>query len=378
METFAFIISAILMGGFIYLVSQSFKTPHERTIQIITKFGKFHTAIMSVEGYRLNDPCHNNYLEKNHEAWDIIQVEKGYKQSWSEKWNIYFFLWPIFKTYVYSFSYTKLKKGGDIQPGDIVIWTDEKTSEIVISRTGVSDHIDFQVGYPTITGNMFTKDEMAKVLIFTNNVLMVTNPFKMLFRVNNWLGVVNETIAGALRGIIGKLTIQELNQVKSESGESDFTNSMSWINLGTSEEKDGIQELWGVKLAKSTFKAFMPADENTDALMDSFIKPKIAEQEGLASVTKATKEGEAKVATATATATAYSKEQEAIVLWKKRYLVDTGLAEVNDKGEITKLLPDANTRVSTEALKELAKLKGTLVINGDLQTMLNIKQGGAS
>lgn len=379
-----------LIGGFVYLISKSFKTPKERTIQIITRFGKFYAAIMSVEGYRLNNPHKISSFKENFPEWEIIPTEKDYIPGLLEEWNIYFFLWPIFKTYVYPFSYTKLKKRGDIQKGDIVIWSDEKTGESVISRKGISDHIDFQVEYPTITGNLFT-NEMGKVLVFTNNTLRATNPFKMLFRINNWLGITTETIGAALRGVVGKLSIQQLNQIISEGAEaesSDFTRSMVWINTGKDAVQDGIEELWGARLVKSIFKSFTPADEKTATLMESFLQPKIAEQEGSAKVIKATKdgeaqvvtatkEGEAKVVTATRQAEAYAKEQAVKVEWQKKWLVDTGLAKTDASGNIIELVPDANTKISAEALKELSKLSGTLVLGENLNTMLGIKQGGA-
>lgn len=372
-----YILTGVALGTLVFVISLSIKTPHERTIQVITRFGKFHTAIMAVEGQRLNNPRRRDFDDEC-EPWEIIPIEQNYIQSLSERWNVYFFLWPFFRTHTYTLSYTKLKKKGDVAPGDVVIWSDEKTGESVVVRTNVSDHIEFQSEYPTITGNLFTK-EMAKVLVFTNNTLRVTNPFKMMFRINNWLGVTTETIGGALKGIVGELTIQQLNQVKSESEEPsswDFTKKMTWINKGVDGVPDGIEELWGVKLTKSVFKAFTPADANAETLMSSFLKPKIAQQEGEAAVIKANLEGDARVATETKGAQAYALKQAAIVAWKKKFLVDTGLAKVDADGNITELVPDANTRVGAEAVKELAKLTGTLVLGGDLNTMLNIRKEG--
>jgi len=379
-EWFLLVISAILAGGLLFLVSESFKTPGERTAQAIMRFDKFHAIIMSVEGYRLNDPRRKKYYVTDKPAWELILVDAKYKPSLQERWNVYFFLWPIYKTYVYPFAYTKLKKRGDVAPGDNVIWSDERTGESVVSRTGTSNHVDFQVEYPTITGNLFT-NEMAKVLVFTNNTLQTTNPFKMLFRINNWLGVTTETIGGALRGVVGKLSIQQLNQVRSEtedrSGDTpsaDFTHTMTWINRGAADKEDGIEEKWGVQLTKSIFKAFTPGDANADELMDSFLEPRIADQKGSAAVITAQREGDAVLALATKKAEAYEKTQAAIVTWKKKYLVDTGLAKADAQGNITALVPDANTRVSAEALKALSKLTGTLVIGENLNTLLNLNR----
>lgn len=67
-------------------------------------------------------------------------------------------------------------------------------------------------------------------------------------------------------------------------------------------------------------------------------------------------------------------EAKAVVLKanaEKERLVKTGLAKVDSNGNITELVPDADTRVKTEALRELAKVQGTLVL-GDTSTMLGI------
>lgn len=369
---------SIFLGILLFVIYKSIKMPKERTIQTIVRFKKHHKIIMSVEGHHLNDPKRKKYFSPNMPEWEIIKNNPEYKQSLGEKWNIYFFLWPIYKTYVYEFSYTKSKKS-ELKEGDVILWHNEDTSEYVVARSGTSDYIDFQTEYPTITGDLYSK-EMAKVLVFTNNTIRVTNPFKMMFKINNWMNIVMETIGGALKGVIGDLKIQEMNQIKSEgpaenSSTADFTNSMKWINKGKLEEDDGIEDLWGARLVKSVFKASKPSDAKAKELFDSFLLPQIAQKTGEAAVITAENEGKAAVITAKKKAEAYSKEQKAIVEWKKKFLVDTGLAKTDGKGNITELIPDANTKVSTEALKELSKLTGTLVI-GDLQTMLNIKQSG--
>ncbi|HEY4494421.1 MAG TPA: hypothetical protein VJB95_03290 [Candidatus Paceibacterota bacterium] len=334
----------VLIGIFVFAATQSFKMPRERTSQVITRLGKFYTCIMAVRGHHF-DP-----------EWNIVPDQPGHKKSLSEKWNVYFFLWPIYKTHVYPFTYPKLKRVGEEKSGDVVIWKDDESGECIVSRTGVSNYIDFHTEYPVITPDLRT-EEMARVKVLTTNTIQAVNPFKMLFGINNWLGVTMETINGALRGIVGGFSMHKLNQVKSEyqAGQdgptSDFTEQMTWINLGREGVQDGIEERWGVRLTRSIFKSFSPEDEAARELLASFAQPEIAAQK----------------------AHAYSREQAAIVEWRKKYLVDTGLAKVDEKGNITDLVPDANVRVGAEALKELAKLKGTLVTGeGGVQAMLGL------
>jgi regulator of protease activity HflC (stomatin/prohibitin superfamily) len=379
MQWLELVVSAVLTGGLSYLayfvISQSIKMPRERTIQVITRFGKFYAAIMSVEGHRFNDPRRPDFFDENIPAWEIVPADEDYEPSLSEKWNIYLFLWPFFKTYVYPFAYLKLKRKGDVQDGDHVIWNSDDTGESLVARSGTSDFIDFHHEYPTITGDLFTKG-MAKVRVFTNNTLQATNPYKMLFGINNWLSVVSEKMSAALKGIVADLSLMELNQVKSESNPgtqtptADFTDNMNHINSGAA----GIMMMYGVQLTRSIFKTFEPADENTRTLMASFLKPQIATQEGDAAKIKADLEGQATITTAEAKAVAYGKEQKAIVDWRKKYLVDTGLAKVDGAGNIIELVPDANVRVSAEAIRELSNLKGTLMMGGRdaLSTVLAI------
>lgn len=372
----AFILSAVIVGSLAFVIWESFKAPKERTIQVITRFRKFHTVIMSVNGYRLNNPHRERFYKEElavlsptgevktpaREAWDIIP-DTGYKRSWSEKLNIYFFLWPIYQTYVYPFSYLKLKKKGDLQPGDNVVWSNEKTGEALVSRTGTSNHIEFQSEYPTITGDLFTQ-EMAEVLVFTDVTIQAVNPVKMMFRITNWLGVTTETIGGALRGIVGRFTIPELNKVRSEGPEStttktstaDFTEAMTYINYASSAGQDGIVEKWGAKLTKCIFKAFSPASEQARTLINSFTQPEIAEQEGKARVIAANRDAEVVNIAAKA---------------EKERRITVGLAEVDDKGNIVQQKPNPNDRVWAEAVRE-TKL-GTLVFGESrVQPVLDI------
>jgi len=99
---------------------------------------------------------------------------------------------------------------------------------------------------------------------------------------------------------------------------------------------------------------------------DAFVKPFIFSHELNTAVVG--------VSVADQKAKAYSTEQKAIVEWRKKYLVETGLATVDAAGNITGLVPDANVKVGADALKELAKITGTLVLGGEGATpFFNIK-----
>jgi len=109
-------------------------------------------------------------------------------------------------------------------------------------------------------------------------------------------------------------------------------------------------------------------------ITDAYVKPIIFSHPlntAVVAVSVAREEAKAKVLTANGNAKAVEIAAEAE---KKRQLT-TGLARADAHGNITELLPDANTRVRTEAIKKLAETKGTVVFGG-IDTMLGVNQKG--
>lgn len=378
-NTIGFVCTCLLAGYFLFMLTKSFYSPLEGRIQGVILLNKIFTFIASIEGKRFRgspwkkDQKGKGFFNEVH-IWDIVDKEQTYFTLNPGKiFNVYFFLWPFFRLYTYEFTYTKWKKIGATKEDDTVIWEDSKTGRSIVSRSGISNFVQYQSEYPTVTDNLYTREEFANITVITNNTLLASNVYKMLFRVDNWLGITTTTINGALRGIISKFTLVEVNEIRSEgrmtgkgvsNPSKEFTIDMLYINkAGKKGRDDGMEELWGAKLTKSVFETFVPGNEQTQSLLDSFAKPELERQLGQAQIEKATRE-----------AKAYGKRQKAIVTWQKRFLVDTGLAKVDDKGQITELVPEANTRITTEAIKELAKLQGTLVLGGneDVSTFLNV------
>lgn len=110
---------------------------------------------------------------------------------------------------------------------------------------------------------------------------------------------------------------------------------------------------WGIEIRDAYVKPFIFTHE----LNTSVVNVSIAQQNAKATVHAA--EGAAKAVEIAAEA-------------EKMRLIKTGLAKKDATGEIIELSPDANTRVTTDAVKELAKVTGTLVLGGDLKTMLDV------
>lgn len=348
------ILYGIIFGLLIFWIKRSTYMPKARTIQAIMLFGKLYTFISNVEGKKIDTS-----------NWDLVDL-KGEK---GRKFNIHFFPWPFFDVYKFPFSYSKEKMLGEEEDGDKIVWKNEDTKHCVVSRSGISDHLEWRAEYPTITPELDT-EELASVNTFTNNMIEITNPAKALFGVKNWFEAAKDILHGGLRGLVAKKNIYELNKYSSEDTGKFNEEMLAHANIETPDHP--CLPTFGLKLFKSVFKDFAPADAMAKKLMDAHADVTVAEKTGDAEITTAKKHGEAVVVAAAKKAEAYEKEQEAIVKWRKKFLVDTGLAKTNAAGEITELVPDAETKISAEALKALANLKGTLVMDNSLAKMLNI------
>lgn len=359
MTTFLIIfLVGLFIGYLIVAIPKSIYQPGTRKIQAAMLFGKLWRIFINIEGKTIYKGA---TIPGTVTKGNIIDIPLGSKN----RINLYFFLWPFIKVYSYPLTYTKSKKIGEEQPGDIIIRRLEKSMDIWVSRTGISNHLEFREDYPNVSIPLQTK-EIAHVIIYTNDMLEITNPELAFFGIKNWFTACTEILNGAKREIVAGKELLELNELKSEAGADSFSEMMK-IAVNKSLEK------FGVKLYKSILKDFDPFDEKAKKLMDSFTDITIAKNEGDLAIIKADKEGDALRKTANAKADAYEAEQKKIVEWRKKFLVDTGLAKVDGQGNIIELIPDANTKISADALKELSKLTGTLVLDsGSLNKMFNI------
>ncbi len=385
--TLLFVILGIFIGYLIIAIPKSFFVPETRKMYAVMFFGKFWKIIENVEGKKLyKGESINGGLTK----WDLIDLAPG---ETKEKINVYFILWPFFKLYTYPLTYVKLKKMGEEREGDIIVHTDEKTKEIWVSRSGISNYLEFREDYPTVSTNIDT-EELASVITYTNNMLEITNPWLAFFSIKNWFIASTEILSGAQRGLVAMKKIYALNQFSSEGGAEAFSEKMK----ESVNKKDLIHPglgNFGIKLFKSVFKDFDPADSKAKELMDSYAQVTIADEIGKAKVktaqkdaevvrelakgdadglrTKSLGEADALRTKAKGEADAYETNQKKIVLWRKKYLIDTGLAKVDTKGDIVELIPEANIKIGADAIKELASLTGTLVLDsGSLNKIFSI------
>jgi len=348
-------ITVLLMIG----IARSTKIPGARQMQVITLLGSTFTVISNVYGKAINK-------KNGKHKWELLDLGKAENKNGKIRrkrlLNIYFYPYPFFKTYTYEFTYTKLKKNGEQKKGDIVIWESTKTNDIVVARTGISNHIEYRYEYPVVTTNLQT-EELAAVEILTTDVIEAHNPVEMLFGINDWFSLVVQSLGGRLRGLVAKKKIKILNALSSED-QPEFNKTMAEVNQDV-QNHPGLLT-FGVELIKSIFVDFNPADENAKNLMNSYTNVEIAKETGNAILEKQKPATEA-----------FLLQSNAEIDQSKKRLIETGRVKVNEKNEITELVPDPDKKVLAENIGKLSSLKGTLVLGADTTNMLNLnKKGG--
>lgn len=272
--------------------------------------------------------------------------------------NVYFFLFPLFKPYKRRIKYTKVKKIGEESHDETIVWKTEGNKEIIVSKTSISDHVRFKVDYPMVVPNLELK-ELGTVNILTNNVIEIKDLSKWLFGVEDAFSVSMDSLSGALRGIVASKTINELNGLASES-KGDFNDKMQQCNHRISSHP-GLED-FGAELVKSIFKDFEPADSETKNLMNSNLLIEVAKNKAIEKIEE--QKGTSKV---------YEMQKDSEISKEKERRIKIGIAKTDTNGNISELVPDANTKIIAEKLGELKDLKGTLVIGGDNANFLNLK-----
>lgn len=374
MEFLSYVELGMTIGLVMIVISKSIYIPKPMQISAIMLFGKLYDFMENVEGKYLSkeESEPNDPIQK----WDLVD---DYLNEKSKKWNIHFYLWPFCRKYSYELTYTKIIQGEGEKAGDIVLRKkiDPQTNQVIetlVARTRKTDFLLFRQNYPLLTTSIST-EELANINTITNPILEITNPSKVLFSINNWLVTANSTLNAAIRGFVANINIYFLNKRSSEGGSETFNTEIKKVTDERNGEHPGLPEI-GLKLFKISFEDFDPADDMAIKLMSSYTDVVIKKQEAEANIAKADGDAKVKTTLADAEAKAHRETQTAIIDMEKKKRVDTGTAKVDTKGNIVKLVPEANVKVMADAYGKLSNLKGTLVIGGDnpIANMLNLKK----
>jgi hypothetical protein len=361
------LILGFMTGYLIVAIPKSIYIPKSMWIQAITLWNKPYAYIENVNGKKF----YTGDSFPGRSKWDLIDDPDNKKSGW----NVHFFLWPFCKAHEFEISYTKIIKPGEEKNGDVILRKKQGQNgeilDLLILRTRMTNHLMFRESYPMITTSLSTM-ELANINTVTLPVLEILNPSKALFGVSNWLQASIGILNAALRGFVATKELYTLNSISSEGGSRNFDEGIKLVADKTDPLHPGLGNL-GIKLFKYAFEDYDPADEKAKQLMSSYTDVIIISQAAEANIKKADGEYAVMKKLADGKAYAHTTEQSAIIAMEKKKLIDTGHAKADDKGEINELVPDANVKAGTDALKELSKVKGTLILGGDIpQTMFNV------
>lgn len=339
------LVTGLIVGLFIVWLLKAVVIPGPRKIQAIVRLKKLRKIIANVEGKKISKDSITNGVKK----WELID---GLNKN---KFNIYLIAWPFDKLHHYPLNYTKTRKRGEEQPGDVIIADDEESTEILVSRSGISDYLEFRGEYPSVTKNLETKG-LGSVNLYSTDIIEIKNGALALFGIENWFRATMEILAEARKTIISEKELHEVNEL---SQENDFFNTE--MKDLTSDKLAKI----GVVLFQSIYKDYEPANEETQKLMDATLSVAIAEKTGDARIIEAKKNAKAEVATAEGKTKAFEKFENKVIELDKKKRVETGQAKVDAAGKITELIPEANVKIKADAIGKLKDLKGTLILGQD-------------
>lgn len=197
--------------------------------------GEFVKAMIKWKGHAIN----SNY--------DIVKMkpeedEMDFVDFWGRSHlGMNFYFWPFDKVYSY-----------DLE------WKQFSHDEKVINK---SEHLYYVLLKPYVYYiDIKNAEDKTKVPQNMGIVaeMMVVNPYKATFMIQNWYRAVSNLIIGDLRDFIRNKSYEEL--INPESGKSSL-NEMIWDQITKNGLAKDIEDKYGVRIIKLTVVEIGPADE---------------------------------------------------------------------------------------------------------------------
>ena len=306
-----------------------FTKTKEGTAQAIMRGNTFVRMVMSWKGHILN------------EYGDVVE---GVPAIPFLGWY-WVGIWPFYKVYTYQFSWTEMGQSKDT--GEIIKRPrSELTSYIPVDR----------FPYLLVETGLETKDENVPIDITVLVTVQVTNPYRALFRIDDYLQQVLGILSSAIRTYVGEKTYEEVLQDK-KGVDAAETRSHGVLfeflvrNLRQLKEcriEDGVIRFddYGTVVVDVKMLSVDILEKLRNASTANFV----AEQEGRAVRTTAEAEADAKRISAQAEADALKKVATAEALRIKRKAkavqeMGTAGAQVLDAQKLEKVGEQGNTIV---------------------------------
>ncbi len=376
------LIPALLIG---FYIQKSIFLPESGKYYIVEFFNQFHSVVGHTEGYSLNDPRKHHNM--NIRDWEIIEDDKGEfdaRNFFQKKYNWYFVFFPFFKIKEYEVRYNKSIDSSNKAEGDAILWKSPDESQMIVGRTRMTNYVPFRAAHAHLTPHVNTGSGLSKEQIEhlkeqkvpvpeiiginprTNSIVQATNPYHMVYRIDNYVGAFFGKFDARLRGFMGKTSILKLNEIDSEdpTKESDakaISPYMKEINTASeADDDDGVEEMYGVRLHAVNFTGFEGTTEKDKQIINTINDIFIAQQEASAAGIRGKGQGEE-----------IKNRLTEQAIGEQELLRRTGKIKVDDKGNTTELVPDANVKSFTQAL-EKTKVK-TLVFGPGVVPTLDVQ-----
>lgn len=220
----------------------------EGTAKAILKYGKFHRIIMSYEGYDLNDD------------WDVIPKSGKKTRLGGLKWvGIPF----IHSVYQYNFKWVSFEQ-------------EEKEGKLVQKAISHEKEIDYIIVQDDIYYTFVREAEAKGMVPLDIDALLtirVLNPYKALFRVQDWLETTLNQFKPVLVGYTGQKLFEELVEAQKQVG--DTIHEL----LKISQIDENLEEDYGIHLKKIGIVNIDPAGERGKKYVEAASKEWEAKKE---------------------------------------------------------------------------------------------------
>jgi len=213
----------------------------EGTAKIVVRGDKFEKVLIQWEEHTLN------------KDWNVVMG----KEPWHPLGGFRFYgFWPIMDVFIYNFQWTGVKENGEIDP-----------------------HPKETVDYILLKDDTYwakvEKAEDAKLLPLDVEIVLtirIVNPYKALFRVENWLETVVNRTKPAVRDAITLKEYEELIKDKEAVGKTIYER------LNGQRLLREFSGRYGVDLRKIEVKEINPPEKYRDDTLKTYLAEKEADQ----------------------------------------------------------------------------------------------------
>ncbi len=211
--------------------------PEEGYSLIIVRGLGFRKVLLKKEGFGLNN------------TWDVVPENQSTKKE-KEFFGMFFFLWPLERIYVYRQKWTKYTEGEkSIEKEEVLRGALLKSYTYSISLSKAEDASRMPID------------------IIMAVEMMISNPYKALFSMQNWYGGVSNFIRGEIRDEIQRISYSQM--IGANAIPLDRILEQKLMNLiGL------IKDQYGVEVLKVKTVQIAPSDKE---LVDASTRASVAE-----------------------------------------------------------------------------------------------------